>query len=150
MGLSTDLKLKSNDYSNASSAFWYANLVAAVINIYVIQRLPTAKWLGGCLIVWSVATACTAATHNFGGLLATRIVSGAAEACVPPAVMLLTAQYYTKAEQAARFSVWYMGIGIGQVLGGLFSWAFQHVDARATLAGWRIMFVNADLFLAAF
>ena len=142
MGLSNDLNLQGNDYTNASSAFWFANLAAAVINIYLVQRLPTGKWLGVCLIGWSISTACTAATHNYGGLLATRIVSGAFEAVIPPAVMLLTAQYYTKAEQASRFSIWYMGIGFGQILGGLISWAFQNVSAHTALGGWRIMFVR--------
>ncbi|KAI9696882.1 MAG: hypothetical protein M1820_007957 [Bogoriella megaspora] len=145
MGLSKDLKLKGNDYSNASSAFWFANLAAAIINIYLVQRLPTSKWLGTCLLGWSISTACTAATQNYGGLLATRIISGAFEAVVPPAAMLLTAQYYTKSEQAARFSTWYIGVAIGQILGGLISWAFQHVGIHASLAGWRIMFLALGL-----
>lgn len=32
-------------------------------------------------------------------------------------------------------------MGIGQIFGGLFSWAFQHVPKTAPLAGWRVMFV---------
>ncbi|KAI9659347.1 MAG: hypothetical protein M1821_001605 [Bathelium mastoideum] len=145
MGLSEDLGLRGNDYSNASSAFWFANLAAAVINIHLIQRLPTSKWLGVCLIGWSISTTCTAAVRTYGGLLATRIVSGAFEAVIPPSVMLLTAQYYTKAEQASRFAIWYMGIGFGQILGGLISWAFQNVSTHAMLTGWRIMFLTLGL-----
>ena len=141
MGLSKDLTLKGNDYSNASSAFWYANVIAAGINIFLVQRLPTSRWLGIRLIGWSVSTACTAATQNSGGLLATRISSGGFEAVVPPAMMLLTAQYYTKAEQASRFSTWYTAVGFGQIIGGFISWAFQHVSIQPTLAGWRIMSV---------
>ena len=146
MGLSQDLKLRGNDYSNASSAFFFSNLGAAVINIYLVQRLPTSKWLGVCLVGWSISTACTAAVQNYRGLLATRIVSGAFEAVVPPSVMLLTAQYYTKVEQASRFSFYYVGVGIGQIIGGLISWAFQNVSIHATLASWRILFVYPFLF----
>lgn len=139
MGLSKDLALVGNDYSNASSAFWSANLVAAVFNIYLIQRLPTSKWLGSCLAVWSISTACTSAVQSYGGLLATRIISGAAESTIPPAMMLLTSQYYTKTEQASRFSTWYLGIGLGQMLGGLISWGFQNAANHTAIADWRVM-----------
>jgi MFS family permease len=88
---------------------------------------------------WAISTACTAATKNYGGLLATRIVSGAFESVVPPAMMLLSSQWYTKSEAAPRFSLWYLGTGLGQIIGGLVSWAFQHVSLNAPLAGWRIM-----------
>lgn len=55
--------------------------------------------------------------------------------------MLISSQWYTRKEQASRFALWYLGIGIGQILGGLISWAFQHVSDGASLESWRIMFV---------
>ncbi|KAI9708034.1 MAG: hypothetical protein M1820_004238 [Bogoriella megaspora] len=156
MGLSTELHLKGNDFSNASSAFYIANCVFAVFNskfpnrlisqsALLLQRLPTAKWLATSLGIWAIATSCTAAVQNYHGLLATRIVSGAIESTVPPALMLLTAQWYTKSEQASRYNLWFLGTGFGQTLGGLFSWAFQHVSPHAPLSGWRIMFLTLGI-----
>lgn len=55
--------------------------------------------------------------------------------------MLISSQWYTKSEQAPRFSFWYLGLGLGQILGGAISYGFQHVTPGASLAGWRIMFV---------
>lgn len=55
--------------------------------------------------------------------------------------MLISSQWYTKSEQAPRFSFWYLGLGLGQVVGGAVSFAFQHVAPGAALAGWRAMFV---------
>lgn len=55
--------------------------------------------------------------------------------------MLISSQWYTKSEQALRFSVWYAGLGLGQIVGGLLSYAFQQVKREGGLAGWRIMFV---------
>ena len=60
--------------------------------------------------------------------------------------MLVSSQWYTRSEQAIRFSYWYCGMGIGQIFGGLLSWAFQHVSPTAPLAGWRIMFLVIGLF----
>lgn len=61
--------------------------------------------------------------------------------------MLLSSQYYTRSEQAPRFTVWYVGLGVAQILGGIISFAFQHVH-HAALEGWRIMFLVLGLITA--
>ena len=58
--------------------------------------------------------------------------------------MLISSQWYTKSEQAPRFSFWYCGLGVAQILGGLMSYAFQEVH-HPSFAGWRIMFVVLGL-----
>lgn len=58
--------------------------------------------------------------------------------------MFLSSQYYTRSEQAPRFTFWYMGMGVAQILGGIISFAFQHVH-NAALDGWRIMFLMLGL-----
>lgn len=55
--------------------------------------------------------------------------------------MLLSSQWYTRAEAGSRFQFWFMGMPISQILGGLISFAFQHVE-NAKLEGWRIMFLT--------
>jgi MFS family permease len=97
--------------------------------------------LGANVILWGVATACGAAAHNYQTLLVSRVFLGIFEATISPSLMLISSQWYTKSEQAPRFSFWYTGLGIGQILGGAISYGFQHAQG-ATLAGWRIMFVT--------
>lgn len=58
--------------------------------------------------------------------------------------MLISSQYYTKSEQAPRFTIWYMGLGVAQIIGGLISFGFQHVH-HASIEGWRIMFLVLGL-----
>lgn len=91
-------------------------------------------------MLWGIATACTAAAHDYKTLLAARIMLGIFEAPVAPTMMLISSQWYTKSEQSPRFAFWYCGLGTGQVVGGLLSFAFQHI-LNPTFSGWRIMFV---------
>lgn len=56
--------------------------------------------------------------------------------------MLISSQWYTKSEQAPRFCFWYTGLGLGQIIGGVVSYAFQHMGPDARLAGWRTMFLT--------
>lgn len=110
--------------------------------------MPVGKWLAVCLFGWAIATACTAATTSFNGLLAARIFSGIFEAGIPPSLMLISSQWYTKSEQVLRFVWWYMGTAGGMVVGGFASWCFQHVAKDAPLAGWRIMYAKRQVILA--
>lgn len=114
------------------------------MTVYFLQKVPPAKWLGGNVFLWGVAAAASAGAQGYQSLLAARIFLGIFEATVGPSLMLISSQYYTKSEQAPRFTIWYMGLGVAQIIGGLISFGFQHVH-HASLEGWRIMFLVLGL-----
>lgn len=136
--------LRFQTVSNMVSPTRMASLLTAASKpiVYFLQVIPAAKWLGANVALWGVATACGAAAHNYQSLLASRIFLGIFEATIAPSLMLISSQWYTKSEQAPRFSFWYLGLGLGQIVGGLVSFGFQHMAPGAALAGWRTMFVT--------
>lgn len=141
MGLTQDLNLKDNEFSNVATFLFVGLLCFEIPNIYFLQRVPAAKWLGFNVTCWGIATASGAAAHNYQTLLVSRIFLGIFEATIGPSLMLISSQWYTKSEQAPRFSFWYLGLGFGQILGGVVSFGFQHMGPGANLAGWRTMFL---------
>jgi MFS family permease len=162
MGLTKDLNLQGNDFSNVATFLFVGLLCFEVPNsktciapanhlgdrtlitdlpVYFLQKVPAAKWLGLNVILWGTATACGAAATNYQTLLVSRVFLGIFEATIAPSLMLISSQWYTKSEQAPRFSFWYTGLGIGQIVGGLVSFGFQHMGPDARLSGWRTMFV---------
>lgn len=54
---------------------------------------------------------------------------------------MYTSMWYTRAESTPRYGLWYCGLGMGQIVGGLFSFGAQHAPSGQTFQGWRIMFV---------
>ncbi|KAL1954074.1 hypothetical protein VTO42DRAFT_1762 [Malbranchea cinnamomea] len=92
------------------------------------------------VFTWGIVTATTAAVKDYPTLLVARIFLGIFEATIGPSLMLISSQWYTKSEQAPRFCLWYLGLGTGQILGGIVSFGFQHATGGG-LAGWRIMFI---------
>lgn len=108
--------------------------------VYILTKVPAGRWLGINVILWGIATACTAAATSYTTLLVARIFLGICEAPVVPTLTLVSSQWYTKSEQGPRFAFWYCGLGIGQIVGGLLSFAFQHVTSL-TFQSWRMMFV---------
>jgi MFS family permease len=102
------------------------------------------------MLCWGILTACHAALQSYSGLVAVRVLSGIFESAVPSILMLLSSQYFTRAEQASRFAIWYSGLGLAQMLGGLISFGFQDVSLvthppSSAHAGWRMMFLAIGL-----
>lgn len=120
----------------------FANAACSHRTVYFLQKVPAAKWLGLNVILWGTATACGAAATNYQTLLVSRVFLGIFEATIAPSLLLISSQWYTKSEAAPRFSFWYLGLGLGQILGGAVSYGFQHIAPGAALSGWRVMFVT--------
>ncbi|PNS17190.1 hypothetical protein CAC42_7244 [Sphaceloma murrayae] len=127
MGISQDLKLRGNDFSNASSAFWIAVLLAEISNNCPQDDGSASVWPAGAYV-----RHVTAGTSNYHGLLATRIFSGAFESTVPPALMQITGRWYIRSELISRVVLWYLGTATGFI----FFTDFQ------LWAQWLIMLLN--------
>ncbi|OAF63088.1 hypothetical protein VC83_00590 [Pseudogymnoascus destructans] len=145
MGIREELRLVENDFSNASSVFYISYLIAMVPNGYILQKVTVTKWLCILAFLWGIATACTAATFSYHSLLITRIFAGLFESPVSPCMMLISSQWYTSQEQASRYSFWFCGAGVAQILGAFISYGFQHVRSTTLISSWRIMYLTLGL-----
>jgi len=47
---------------------------------------------------------------------------------------------YKRHEQPPRVGLWYLGVGMGTIIGSLLSFGFQHYEANA-FTSWQIMFL---------
>lgn len=93
-----------------------------------------------------MVTACTCTVKTSQQLLAVRTLLGVFESAVTPSLILLTSAWYKREAGAARFGVWFCGLGIGQILGGVVSYGFQRTSPQSTiLEGWRLMFLVIGL-----
>jgi MFS family permease len=84
-----------------------------------MQRCPPAYYLAANIFMWGALLMMEAATKNFSGLVAIRVLSGAFEAIADPAFMLIISMYYKRSEQPARIAAYYAWNGIGVAGGGL-------------------------------
>ncbi|PSK54098.1 High-affinity nicotinic acid transporter [Elsinoe australis] len=140
MNISRDLNLRGNNFADANTFTFVALLAAEVPTGFILNKVPAGKWLGINVCLWGISTAVVAATKNYAGLLTARIFLGIFEAAVGPCLMIISSQWYTKHEQPSRFGFWYTGVGVGQIIGALTSFGFQHLT-NSRIANWRIMFI---------
>jgi len=59
------------------------------------------------IFLWGVLLMAQAASRNFTELAVLRVLSGAFEATADPAFVLITAIWYTRAQQPRRIGYWY-------------------------------------------
>jgi MFS transporter, ACS family, DAL5 transporter family protein len=105
-----------------------------------LQYFSVSKVLAVNVCLWGIVTASTASVQTGGQLLALRTLLGVLESVIQPALTLITAGWYKRKSGVARFGIWSCGLGIGQILGGLISWGFQHT-MELKIQGWRLMFL---------
>lgn len=148
MGLYDDAHITKADFSNLAWIFYVSYLIFEFPHGYGMQRYPTAKYLGVMVTCWGVIVAVTAACHNYGGLITTRVLLGVFESAVAPSLNLITTMWYKKHEQPIRVGLWYLGTGTGVISGSLLSYAFQHVNSTA-LYSWQILFLVVGLITVA-
>ncbi|KAI1120453.1 major facilitator superfamily domain-containing protein [Nemania abortiva] len=136
-GLRRDTALTGAEYAWVSGAFYVGYLVATYPATRLVARLPVARYLGANTLVWGAVVALTAACGGFKGLFVARFFLGVAEASVSPALVFVTATWYTRDEIPARTGVWFAGNSVGGIVSSLLAFglgsAVQH-------GAWRWMF----------
>lgn len=137
MGLPEDLGLEEgNKLNNVASCLYWAYLTTSPFVGLALGKVPVGKFLGICMTLWGIVNACLAAVQTYPQVMVIRLLMGIFDAAIPPSLMLLSAQYYRKDEQAIRYAWWFSSIGMGDILGGFISYGFQFVH-NDTFQGWR-------------
>lgn len=81
-GIIKDTNLVGNQFSWLGSVVYCAQLVFQPLVAYMLVRFPIGKFFSTMVLCWGAVLCCMAAAHNFGGLMATRLLLGAFEASV--------------------------------------------------------------------
>ncbi|WVR08391.1 hypothetical protein IAU60_005446 [Kwoniella sp. DSM 27419] len=140
-GLKTDLHLVGQDYSWASSIFYFGTLASQFLSIKILHMLSVRVYVGVTVVLWGGVMMAQAAPRNAADLLGLRFLLGLMEGSAYPAFVVLISFWYRKAEHPARFAALYGADIIAQGLGGLFLYGLSSIKGH--LAGWRIAMLIA-------
>ncbi|RDL33049.1 Uncharacterized protein BP5553_08488 [Venustampulla echinocandica] len=138
-GLKETNHLVGQQYSWLGSILSLGAIVGMPLSSYLIQRLPSAKYLCACSIGWSAMSLLMPACSNFAGLAALRFLMGMFEAIIVPGISLIIAGFYRKDEQPPRNALVFAAAS--SIVNGFLSWAIGHVPASAPLHIWQYLFL---------
>lgn len=86
---------------------------------------------------WGIAETCLAACNNFPQLLAARFFLGLFEAGCMPLFAIITSQWYRRAEQPLRVSIWYSTNGLATMAASAISYGLGHIPSTV-LYPWQM------------
>lgn len=93
------------------------------------------------VVAWSAITIGNGFVHNYGQCVAMRLLLGAAEAGLFPALTFIISTIYPRESQAKRVAVLYMAIALSGAFGGLIAYGIQLMGDRHGLEAWRWLFI---------
>ncbi|RLV84031.1 Thiamine pathway transporter THI73 [Meyerozyma sp. JA9] len=143
--------LHGNQFSNLGTILYVAYIVFEPISAYCFQVLPPAKFFAFCVTAWGVVVTLHTVCTTYASLMVIRALLGCFEACVAPGCIIITGMWYSHRQQLTRMGFWSIQAGTSTILGGLLSFAFQHVDSSKTsLDSWQIFFLVMGLITVVF
>lgn len=105
-------------------------------------KLPWIDVDSNSSIVWGAVLMLTATVFNSQGLIAVRFFLGVTEAAIAPGLSIVVSMWYKRSEQPFRHGIWFQGITIAGIFGGLVAYGIGHVQL---IAPWKVRMV--DVFL---
>lgn len=138
-GIIPDNHLKGQDYSWASSIFYFGYLITEYPGVTLLQRFPIAKFLGINIIAWASILMITASCSSFAGLATVRFLLGMFEATISPGFVAITGMWWTRQEQASRSAIWISFLGFFGTIGGLITFGIGHIEG--SLPTWKLIYI---------
>ncbi|KAJ5748599.1 uncharacterized protein N7511_010295 [Penicillium nucicola] len=148
MGLLSDTNMHTDQFSNLTLAFYVTYLFFELPTGFLMQRLPTAKYLGFNVTLWGLMTTLNCTAKNFPGLMVLRVLLGCFESAIAPALILITSMWYKRDEQPKRMGIWYLGTGTASIMGALVAYGLLFYTSN-TFKPWQIMFLIFGLITIA-
>lgn len=140
--LEEDLGLTGTQYQTCVSILFVGYLLGQIPSNMFLTRTKPSYYMSGCMALWAVVSALTAASQNFIGLLLTRFFLGLTEAPYYPGALYLLSIFYTRKEIAVRISILYTGNILATAFAGLIAAGiFYGMDDALGLAGWQWLFI---------
>ncbi|KAF9887740.1 hypothetical protein FE257_009693 [Aspergillus nanangensis] len=145
-GMGRSLGMSNSDYDWALSIFFFGYVLFEVPSNLLLARSKPSVFIPTLIVVWGSLCCLMAAVSNFAGLMALRFVLGCVEAGFAPGVLFLMSSWYTKAEQARRYAVYWSAAVASGAFGGLIAGAITgRLDGAAGIQGWKWLFIIEGL-----
>lgn len=136
-----DLGFSDAMYGLGAAIFYIGYVLCEVPSNLLLARHGARRTFARIMILWGVASVCTMFVKTAGQFYVLRFLLGVFEAGFFPGIVLYLTYWFPAARRAAVLSVFFAGVAVAGVLGGLFSgWIMRDMAGTLGLFGWQWMF----------
>ncbi|CAK7207473.1 hypothetical protein SEUCBS139899_010283 [Sporothrix eucalyptigena] len=139
-GLEKSLGLGDDQYNIILSVFFVPYVLTAPVLGILGKKFGPSLVLPLMMFSFGSFTLLTAATKNFGGIMAIRWFLGMSESAFFPLVIYYQTMFYRRGELARRLAIFYAASNISGAFGGLLAFGVFQIKG-GILDNWRYLFL---------
>ncbi|KZT19730.1 MFS general substrate transporter [Neolentinus lepideus HHB14362 ss-1] len=145
-----DLGLVGYEYNIALTIFYISFTLFEIPSNLALKRFGSV-WLAFIVTAFGVITIGSAFTHNFTGLVVTRVLLGAVEGGTGPGLTYILARYYRRSELVLRVGV-VLGLTstFAGAFGGLLASGLLSIPDIGGVTSWRKIFLVEGIITSGF
>ncbi|KAM5543430.1 hypothetical protein V8D89_002681 [Ganoderma adspersum] len=144
-GLVADLHLTGVQFNLCVAILLIPYSLLDVPSNIALKKIGPSRWLPIVMFVWGCIMISMSFVKNFGGLMTTRVLLGAAEAGILPGLTYYLSAWYPKAVLGRRIGILYAGSTLANAFGGLLAFAIEKMNGIGGLPGWSWIFLLEGL-----
>jgi MFS family permease len=132
-------------YGLGSGLFFVAYAFLEVPSNLLAYRIGPRRWIARIAVTWGAVSAAMVFVHGDWSFYALRLLLGAAEAGLFPALLYLITCWFAYRERAIMVSWLYLGPPLAIIFGNPLGGALMELNGTAGLQGWQWMFLIEGL-----
>lgn len=143
-GMKEDLKMYGNQLTYQSSCYMAGFIFGQIPLSMLATIFPINYYLPIMDIIWALFTLFIFKITDYHQLYALRFCIGLLSSFLFPTAQFIMGSWYKKTELAIRSSIFFVASQVGSmVCGYIQSGAYDHLDGKAGLAGWKWLYILA-------
>ncbi|WP_206952539.1 MFS transporter [Trinickia acidisoli] len=136
-----DLGFNDAMYGLGAAVFYVGYVLCEVPSNMLLARFGARRTFARIMLLWGIASVGTMLVKTPGHFYLLRFALGVFEAGFFPGIVLYLTYWFPAPRRAAILSIFFAGVAVAGVLGGLFSgWLMRDLAGTLGLAGWQWMF----------
>jgi D-galactonate transporter len=137
-----DLGFSDAMYGLGAAVFYIGYVLCEVPSNMLLARLGARRTFARIMLLWGLASVGMMLVSKPAHFYALRFLLGVFEAGFFPGIVLYLTYWYPARRRAAVLSVFFAGVAVAGVLGGLMSgWIMRDMAGALGMGGWQWMFV---------
>ncbi|KAG0671969.1 High-affinity nicotinic acid transporter [Maudiozyma exigua] len=138
-GLSEDIGLKGKEYNVCVTVFFGTYVVFDPIGANLLKIVGPHLMMSICLLCFGAISLGSAWVRNYGDLLAVRLLLGAFEGMIYPAINMYLSVCYRREQYAKRFAFVFSAACLSSSFGGLIAYGCSTING--SLRSWQYIYI---------
>ncbi|CCE61612.1 hypothetical protein TPHA_0A05380 [Tetrapisispora phaffii CBS 4417] len=138
-GLSTSLNLKGTEYNTCVTVFYGSYILFDPLGTNLLKILGPKVMLSSCLAAFGAISLATAWCKNYPQLIVIRLLLGAFEGLIYPAINMYLSICYRREQYAKRFAYVFSAACLSSSFGGLIAYGCSQINS--SLTSWQYIFI---------